>query len=84
MLSVATRRVPATLARRAALVRHTSSFKEGSVAQSKEFGKRERAQEEEYARRHDADLLRKLKSQLEEKKKEIAELESQVKHAETK
>ena len=39
MLSVATRRVPATLATRAALARaYTSSSKEGSVAQSKEFG----------------------------------------------
>ena len=39
MLSVATRRVPATLATRAVLARaYTSSGKEGSVAQSKEFG----------------------------------------------
>jgi hypothetical protein len=38
MLSIATRRVPATLASRAALVRAYSSGREGSVAQSKEFG----------------------------------------------
>lgn len=39
MLSVATRRVPATIVARAALVRtYTSSGNEGSVAQSKEFG----------------------------------------------
>ncbi|KAN0080117.1 hypothetical protein V8E55_009683 [Tylopilus felleus] len=92
MLSVATRRVPATIVARAALVRtYTSSGNEGSVAQSKEFGKRERAQEDEYARRHDAELLRKLKSEIEKKKKELhaneslqAELESKVKGAESK
>lgn len=39
MFSIATRRVPATLAGRAALMRaYSSGLKEGSVAQSKEFG----------------------------------------------
>lgn len=39
MLSIATRQVPVTLASRAALVRaYASSAREGSVAQSREFG----------------------------------------------
>ncbi|KAG6374098.1 hypothetical protein JVT61DRAFT_4741 [Boletus reticuloceps] len=73
MLSIATHRVSATIAARAALVRaYTSSSREGSVAQSREFGKKERAHEDQYVRRHEAELLRKLKTQIEEKKKELA------------
>ncbi|KAG9311105.1 hypothetical protein JVU11DRAFT_9014 [Chiua virens] len=88
MLSIAARRAPATLSSRAAFVRtYTSSSRDGSVAQSKEFGKKERAHEgnlDESAQpqesdilqrntlvRHDAELLRKLKSDIEEKKKQI-------------
>jgi len=54
---------------------------DGSVASSKEFGKREAAQETEYVRKHEAELLRKLKSEIEAKKAELAALELQ--HAET-
>ncbi|KAF8430589.1 hypothetical protein L210DRAFT_874729 [Boletus edulis BED1] len=65
MLSIATHRVPATIATRAALVRaYSSSSREGSVAQSREFGKKERAHEDQYVRRHEAELLRKLKTQV--------------------
>ncbi|KAG2752219.1 hypothetical protein P692DRAFT_20724550 [Suillus brevipes Sb2] len=62
MFTVITRRVPLT---RLVLSRgYTSSVKEGSVAQSKGFSKKEKAHEDEYARRHEAELLRKLKAEV--------------------
>ncbi|KAG6331426.1 hypothetical protein ID866_7659 [Astraeus odoratus] len=51
---------------------YSSGRSEGSVAQTREFGKKERAHEEEYTRRHDAELLRKLKAEIEAKKQELA------------
>ncbi|KAI5993758.1 hypothetical protein F5J12DRAFT_858700 [Pisolithus orientalis] len=76
--AVFTRRVPLGM-------RGYSGRSEGTVAQTKEFGKKERAHEEEYTRRHDAELLRKLKAEVEKKKKEIADLEAKVeKHEQTK
>ncbi|KAF8841662.1 hypothetical protein BDN67DRAFT_500923 [Paxillus ammoniavirescens] len=87
MLTLATRRASSALAGRAALLRAYTTGGAGSVAQSKEFGKKERAHEDEYARRHEAELLRKLKAetlQIEAKKKELAELESKVKDSESK
>ncbi|KAI6030311.1 hypothetical protein EDC04DRAFT_2711345 [Pisolithus marmoratus] len=75
---VSARRVPLGM-------RGYSGRTEGSVAQTKEFGKKERAHEDEYARRHDAELLRKLKAEVEKKKKELADLEAKVEeHAQTK
>ncbi|KAH7908844.1 hypothetical protein BJ138DRAFT_1156697 [Hygrophoropsis aurantiaca] len=81
MLAHLARRGPSVS--RTALVgrRYTSSAKEGSVAQSKGFNKKEKAHEDEYARRHEAELLRKLKAEIESKKQELADLEN--KHAET-
>ncbi|KIJ18123.1 hypothetical protein PAXINDRAFT_167398 [Paxillus involutus ATCC 200175] len=84
MLTLATRRASSTLAGRAALLRAYTTGGAGSVAQSKEFGKKERAHEDEYARRHEAELLRKLKAEIEAKKKELAELESKVKDSDSK
>ncbi|KIJ61215.1 hypothetical protein HYDPIDRAFT_31519 [Hydnomerulius pinastri MD-312] len=89
MFTLVARRASSTLAARAALVRsYTSSVKEGSVAQSKGFSKKEKAHEDEYARRHEADLLRKLKAEIEAKKQEVntklhlqAELESKMKES---
>jgi len=49
---------------------------EGSVASSKGFGGREKAQEDEYARRHDAELLKKLRKDIQAKKDELATLET--------
>ncbi|KAG5730267.1 hypothetical protein E4T56_gene10564 [Termitomyces sp. T112] len=55
-------------------VRHTSSKVEGSVAQSKEFSKKEAAHENEYVHRHDLELLAKLKAEIEKKQQELDEL----------
>ncbi|EGN94689.1 hypothetical protein SERLA73DRAFT_143542, partial [Serpula lacrymans var. lacrymans S7.3] len=65
----AARRLP-TLA--GASRRFASSVKEGSVAQSQGFSKKEKAHEDEYARRHEAELLSKLKKEIEAKKQELA------------
>jgi len=59
--------------------RYTSSVKEGSVAQSKGFNKKEKAHEDEYARRHENELLQKLRKEIQAKKEELAALEE--KHA---
>ncbi|KAG2348556.1 hypothetical protein BDR05DRAFT_526754 [Suillus weaverae] len=62
MLTVIARRVPLT---RLIISRsYTSSVREGSVAQSKGFSKKEKAHEDEYARKHEAELLRKLKAEV--------------------
>ncbi|KAH7922511.1 hypothetical protein BV22DRAFT_1037407 [Leucogyrophana mollusca] len=81
MLAHLTRRAPSVSRTALAARRYTSSVKEGSVAQSKGFSKKEKAHEDEYARKHEAELLRKLKNEIEAKKQELAELENQ--HAET-
>ncbi|KAI0316637.1 hypothetical protein OF83DRAFT_1125722 [Amylostereum chailletii] len=57
--------------------RYTSSAKEGSVAQSKGFNKKEKAAEDQYARKHEQEQLAKLRKQIEQKKAELAELEKQ-------
>ncbi|KAL4077609.1 hypothetical protein J3A83DRAFT_4368940 [Scleroderma citrinum] len=69
---------PTLYARRLSLAMRTYSTgrSEGSVAQTREFGKKEKAHEDEYARRHDAELLRKLKADIEAKQKQVAELEA--------
>ncbi|EIM84399.1 uncharacterized protein STEHIDRAFT_123206 [Stereum hirsutum FP-91666 SS1] len=56
--------------------RFTSSFKEGSTASSKEFGKKEKAHEDQYIHQHEAEKLKKLRAEFEAKK---AELEAQEK-----
>ncbi|KAJ7206036.1 hypothetical protein GGX14DRAFT_643985 [Mycena pura] len=58
-------------------VRFTSSFKEGSVAQSKGFKDKENAQEGEYARRRDAEKLQKLRAEIDRKKTELDQLEKE-------
>ncbi|KAK7055084.1 INH1 subunit of the mitochondrial F1F0 ATP synthase [Favolaschia claudopus] len=57
--------------------RFTSSLKEGSVAQSKGFSEKERAHENEYARRQEAQVLEKLKAEIERKKTELDQLQAQ-------
>ncbi|KAJ7657865.1 hypothetical protein DFH06DRAFT_1197347 [Mycena polygramma] len=54
--------------------RFTSSLKEGSVAQSKGFSEKERAHENEYARRHEAQILEKMRADIEKKKAELDQL----------
>jgi len=63
---------------------YTTSAKEGSVAQSKGFNKKEQAHENEYARRQEASQLQKLRKQIEAKKAELAELEKAHNEATTK
>ncbi|KII83685.1 hypothetical protein PLICRDRAFT_180285 [Plicaturopsis crispa FD-325 SS-3] len=52
----------------------------GSVAKSKEFSQREKGQEDAYARKHETELLQRLKKEIEAKKTELAQLEKE--HAE--
>ncbi|KAJ7278996.1 hypothetical protein C8J57DRAFT_1305235 [Mycena rebaudengoi] len=67
----AVRRLPQITARFA------SSAKEGSVAQSKGFSEKEKAHENEYARRHEQQLLQKMRAEIERKKTELAQLEKE-------
>ncbi|KAI0060169.1 hypothetical protein BV25DRAFT_1828290 [Artomyces pyxidatus] len=68
------------LAVRAPVRAYTTSAKEGSVASSREFSKKEKAHEDQYARKHERELLEKLKKEIDAKKAELDELEKQ--HAE--
>ncbi|KAI0052456.1 hypothetical protein FA95DRAFT_1601824 [Auriscalpium vulgare] len=56
---------------------YTTSVKDGSVASSREFGKKEKAHEDQYARKHEREQLEKLKKEIDAKKAELAELEKQ-------
>jgi len=56
-------------------VRLMSSQTEGSVAKSKEWGTKERAHENQFARQREAEQLQKLKIQLQKAKEALAELE---------
>ncbi|KZV72389.1 hypothetical protein PENSPDRAFT_683765 [Peniophora sp. CONT] len=77
---IAVPRSPAfrTIARRG----YTAGRSEGSVAESKGFSKKEKAVEDQYARKHEAEQLKKIRAQIEQKQKEILELEKAA--AETK
>ncbi|KAF5361487.1 hypothetical protein D9758_006206 [Tetrapyrgos nigripes] len=57
--------------------RFTSSVKEGSVANSQGFKKKENAHESEYARKHEVEQLKKLRAQIEQKKIELEQLEKE-------
>jgi len=70
----AARRLPTVLI--ATRQMSTNTRPEGSVASSKGFGSREKAQEDEYARRHEAELLKKLRKEIQAKKDELATLET--------
>jgi len=58
-------------------VRNTSSQREGSVAQSQGFNKKEKAHEDQYIRAQEQASLKKLKDQIEAKKAELAKLEEE-------
>ncbi|KAF9463344.1 hypothetical protein BDZ94DRAFT_1308861 [Collybia nuda] len=58
-------------------MRLKSSQVEGSVAQSKGFSEKERAHENEYARRHEIELLQKMRENIEKKKLELERLEKE-------
>jgi len=69
------RQVP--LAARVYARSYTSSFKEGSVAASKEFGKKEKAHEDQYIKQEERRKLEKLKAKMEKKKAELAQLQKE-------
>jgi len=56
---------------------YTSSVREGSVASSKEFGKKEQAHENQYIKQEERKKLEKLRAQMEKKKAELAELQKE-------
>jgi len=58
--------------------RSTSSLKEGSVAQSKEFSKKEKAHEDQYVRKQQESQLRKLKEELDAANAELARLKTET------
>ncbi|KAF8494386.1 hypothetical protein F5888DRAFT_1717291 [Russula emetica] len=60
-----------SLAARVSARSYTSSAREGSVASSKEFGKKEKAHEDQYIKREERRKLEKLKAQMEKKKTEL-------------
>ncbi|KAI0944308.1 hypothetical protein AcW1_002051 [Taiwanofungus camphoratus] len=53
-------------------------------AEQNTFNKKEKAHEDQYARHHEAEQLKKLKAEIERKKVELAELEKQHEEASSK
>ncbi|TFK68001.1 hypothetical protein BDN72DRAFT_898506 [Pluteus cervinus] len=72
---IAARRVPRLAT--AVPMRFKSSGVEGSVAQSREFGKKEKAHEDQYVHQHEVAQLKKLREQIEKKKTELDALEKE-------
>ncbi|TFY66394.1 hypothetical protein EVG20_g4688 [Dentipellis fragilis] len=62
---------------------YTSSTKEGSVAASREFGKKEKAVEDQYARRHEQEQIAKLRQEIAKKKAELENLEKKAEDGKT-
>ncbi|KAI9511234.1 hypothetical protein F5148DRAFT_1172797 [Russula earlei] len=60
-----------SLAAKPSARRYTSSIKEGSVAASREFGKKEKAHEDQYIKQTERRKLEKLKAEMEKKKAEL-------------
>jgi predicted ferric reductase len=70
------RRVASNALRSGASLRmYSDSRSDGSVATSKGFSKREKAQEDQYAMAHEKQLLDKLRKDIESKQQELVELE---------
>ncbi|KAJ3514952.1 hypothetical protein NLJ89_g2070 [Agrocybe chaxingu] len=74
----AARRIPRAFAAPARM--YTIGRSEGSVAESRGFNKKEKAHEDQYVKRHEAEQIAKLKEQIANKKKELDSLEQE--HAE--
>ncbi|KAF8182937.1 hypothetical protein BJ912DRAFT_977232 [Pholiota molesta] len=53
---------------------YTTSRTEGSVAQSKEFSKKEKAHEDQFIRKHETEQLAKLKAEIAAKEAEVEAL----------
>jgi len=66
-----------SLAARVSARSYTSSSKEGSVAASKEFGKKGKAHEDQYIKQEERRKLEKLRAEMEKKKAELAELQKE-------
>ncbi|KAF7760028.1 hypothetical protein Agabi119p4_11723 [Agaricus bisporus var. burnettii] len=71
----AARRLPRVLG-----VRFANTRAEGSVAQSREFSKKEKAHEDQFIREHERQQIKKLQEQINAKKAEVNALEKE--HAE--
>jgi len=67
-----------SLGARASARSYTSSAREGSVAASREFGKREKAHEDQYIKQEERKKLEKIKAKMEKKKAELAELQKEA------
>ncbi|KAJ7619457.1 hypothetical protein FB45DRAFT_1033312 [Roridomyces roridus] len=57
--------------------RFTSSINEGSVASSKDFGRKEKAHEDQYTRARETELLKKMRAEIDKKKSELERLEKE-------
>ncbi|KAH9980583.1 hypothetical protein BJV74DRAFT_856287 [Russula compacta] len=55
---------PVSLAARVSMRSYTSSVKEGSVAASREFGKKEKAHEDQYIKQGERKKLEKLRAEV--------------------
>ncbi|KAG8908215.1 hypothetical protein FRB99_008280 [Tulasnella sp. 403] len=75
MLTRAIRRTPI---RTVAIRSYTDSRIAGATAQSREFGKKEKAHEDQYARQQEALAIEKLRKKIEQQKQALAELEKEV------
>ncbi|KAG1150343.1 hypothetical protein G6F37_000056 [Rhizopus arrhizus] len=53
-------------------------YTEGATAETKDFGKKEKAAESQWARKHDAELLEKLKKSLAEQEKKTTEIKEKL------
>ncbi|PPR03289.1 hypothetical protein CVT26_008123 [Gymnopilus dilepis] len=73
----AVRRLPRTFAAPVRMYSDNLGRTQGTVAQHKGFDKKEKAHEDQFIRKHEAELLAKLREQIDSRKNEIAELEKQ-------
>jgi len=67
-----------SLGARASARSYTSSSREGSVAASREFGKKEKAHEDQYIKQEERKKLEKIRAKMEKKKAELAELQKEA------
>jgi len=67
-----------SLGARASARSYTSSSREGSVAASREFGKKEKAHEDQYIKQAERKKLEKIRAEMEKKKAELAELQEEA------
>jgi len=77
MLSRTCLRSVIVIARTSPARAYTSSTREGSVAASKEFGKKEKAHEDQYIKQAERKKLEKIRAEMEKKKAELEELQKQ-------